>query len=185
VVVNGVELDSTLRVVAPPGDSLRIALTFEYSTHLPTANYIVGAAATWQPRERSTIRLAGLPRPVRRAWQTSYFTLPSPQTPGLHHVIVLMDANDSVDHTFSLTAWTLGLPRWNDGNDVVDMSTDQLETLRQTGRVGIRVLRSPYLRPQGERVIGNQRYVSAQKGDTAWVQGVVMGTAIEVLLRTP
>ena len=185
VVVNGQELDSTRRVIAPPGDSLRIALTFEYTTHLPTANYVVGAAATWQPREVSTVRLAGLPRPVRRAWQTAYFTLPSPPTPGPHHVIVLMDANDSVDHLFSLTAWTLGLPQWYDGNDVLDMSPEQLDGLRQTGRVQLGMLLSPFMRPQADRVIGNQRRSYVQKSDSVFMRGAFYGTAIEVRLGTP
>jgi hypothetical protein len=185
VVVNGAELDSTFSVTAPPGDSLRISLTFEYSTHLPTANYIVGAAATWLPREQSTVRLAGLPRPVRRAWQTSSFTVPSPTAPGLHHVIVLMDAEDSVDHMFSLTSWTLGLPRWYDGNDVVDMNSEQLRLLRETGRVPLRRTIAPYDGRTGDRVVGNQRQTYVQQGDTVTRVGTLKGMAIAVTLPLP
>jgi hypothetical protein len=185
VIVNGEELDSTLTVVAQPGDSLRVALTFEYSTYMPTANYIVGAAATWLPREAATVRLAGLPRPVRRAWQTSHFTMPSPRIPGEHHIIVLMDAEDSVDHIFSLTGWVLGLPVWYDGNDVVDMSVAQIRTLREQGRVGLRQTRTGYTRPIGDRVIGNQRQSSAQVSDTVTVLRDYIGTAIKVTLPAP
>jgi hypothetical protein len=185
VVVNGRALDSTRRVFAPRGDSLRIALTFEYSTHLATANYVVGAAATWLPRDVSTIRLAGLPRPVRRAWQTSYFTVPSPQTEGPHYIIVLMDANESVQHTFSLTGWTLGLPRWYDGNDVVDLSQEALNELRRTGRLSASYRTATYRYPQSERVAGNTRQVATQKGDTVSLPIAYRGTAIEVILKTP
>lgn len=185
VAVNGTEVDSAWTVKVARDDSLRVSLTFEYSTHMPTSNYIVGAAATWLPRERSTVRLAGLPRPVRRAWQTSHFTLPSPPTPGEHHVIVLMDAEDSVDHIFSLTAWVLGLPRWNDGNDVLDLTPSQLRTLRQTGRLTMRRQIAPYLRPTADRVIGNQRQTSVQLGDTVSVAHEMKGFAITVVVPEP
>jgi len=178
-------LDSTLTAMAPPGDSLRISLTFEYSTSLPTANYIVGAAASWLPRQQSTVRLAGLPRPVRRAWQTSHFTVPSPTTPGIHHVIVLMDAEDSVDHIFSQTAWTLGLPRWYDGNDVADMTPAQIEVLRKTGRAPLRRMTTPYAGRTADRVIGNQRQTYAQKRDTATSTYNLKGIAIAVTQTVP
>ena len=185
VIVNGLELDSTLTAMAPPGDSLRISLTFEYSTQLPTANYIVGAAASWIPRERSTVRLAGLPRPVRRAWQTSHFTVPSPTMPGIHHVIVLMDAEDTVDHMFSQTVWTLGPPRWYDGNDVADMTPAQLAALRSTGLAPLRKMVTPYAGRTADRVVGNQRQVYAQKLDTATTARSLKGIAIAVTLPVP
>ena len=185
VLVNGVELDSGLTVEARGEDSLRVALTFEYSTYLPTSNYIVGAAATWLPRESSAIRLAGLPRPVRRAWQTSHFTVPSPSTPGSHHVIVLMDAEDSVDHIFSLTGWVMGLPRWHDGHDVVDMSEVQLQTLRETGRVTLSRLSAQYSRPRSELVVGDRRQSSVVVPDTSYFLVPIKGFVIDVIVPEP
>jgi hypothetical protein len=105
--------------------------------------------------------------------------------PGIHHVIVLMDAEDTVDHMFSQTVWTLGPPRWYDGNDVADMTPAQLAALRSTGLAPLRRMVTPYAGRLADRVIGNQRQVYAQKLDTATIAHILKGIAIAVTLPVP
>lgn len=133
--INGRPLGDSLVVRVPPGDSLQVTLTFAYSTSISTANYVVGALPTWGRREREVIRLAGLPSPVVDAWRTVRFEVPPPPGPGTHHLVFLFDAEDGVDFLFSLTNWTYGRPRWNDGNDVPDLGVAAFESLRTRGSV--------------------------------------------------
>jgi hypothetical protein len=131
--VNGRAIGDSLAITVAPGDSLRVDLTFEYTTVQPTANYIVGAAATWEPRERASIRLAGLPRPVHDAWRHVTFGLRAPSSPGDHYIAVLFDLEDTVEHMFSNTSWQFGAPQWNDGNDIQDQPPAFFDSLRVFG----------------------------------------------------
>lgn len=104
--------------ITTTGDSLLVVVTFEFSATYATANYVVGATPTWGDPRRSGVRLAGLPRPVRAAWQTVGFRVARPATPGRHHIIFAMDAEGSAEHVLSQTNWTAGEPVWGDGNDL-------------------------------------------------------------------
>lgn len=152
--VNGIAADSMTPVAVPVGDTLRVVLTFEFSSTIATANYVVGAAPLWMPRERATIRLAGLPRPVRNAWQTVHFSVPPSSQPGRSHLVILMGADDSVEHLFSRTQWTAGTPRWNDGNDVHDLSEANLRALRERGLTYAQQVQSEYQGSQRDLHIG-------------------------------
>ena len=131
-VINGAAVDSDAVVGVVEGDSIDVQLTFEYTTNSATANYVVAAAPNWVPAPEATIRLAGLPRPVQGAWQTVRFTLP-PAPAGHRHLIVLFGAEDSADHLLSATNWTVGLPIWGDGNDLVNLPQDRVHAFRRTG----------------------------------------------------
>lgn len=131
--IDGRPLGDSLVYAATGGDSLHIVLTFAYTTTVSTANYIVGAQASWRRRADEVIRLAGLPSPVVDAWRTVAFTVPAPSGPGPHYLVILFGAEDGVDYLFSLTNWTVGRPLWNDGNDVLDLGVEAFEALRRTG----------------------------------------------------
>lgn len=133
VEVNGRSLGDSLIVDVAPGDSLRVDLTFEYTTVQATANYVVGAAAMWEPRERASIRLAGLPRPVREAWRHVTFAVRAPERAGAHHIAVVFDLEDTVEHSFSNTNWQFGAPSWYDGNDLQDQPPAFFDSLRVHG----------------------------------------------------
>lgn len=141
----------------PGEDSAFVLMTIEFSALRATANYVLGAAPTWLPRESSVVRVAGLPRPVVNVWSTMRFAVPAPSEPGRHALIVGMGADDSVDHLFSATNWMSGLPRWYDGNDLHDMSVEQRAHLRDSGWVAYTdALTKQYERPQGA-VVGFRR----------------------------
>jgi len=135
--VNGRPVPDSLAITANLGDSLRFDLTFEYSTIWATANYVVGAMPLWKPRESGSIRLAGLPSPVTRAWRSITFAVTPPRTAGEQYVIFMMEAEESVQHMFSLTNWTAGAPRWYDGNDIHDQTRETFEALRRGDSVTI------------------------------------------------
>jgi len=103
-----------------------------------------------------------------------------PEHPGRHTVLIVMGPDDSVDHLFSATNWSLGLPVWHDGNDLHDLTSAQRTFLRDSGWVmqsGALVGR--YSGPEGAIAIG----------DTAWRVGVgdypltgerlILGTVLE------
>jgi DNA-binding SARP family transcriptional activator len=177
-------LEAPFEVEAQLGDSLRFDMIFEYTTIMSTANYIVAAAPIWGDRTRATIRLAGLPRPVQDAWRNVTFSVPPPPAPGIYYVVVLFGAEDTADHMFSGTTWTIGAPAWNDGNDIADFGPSQFESLRHTGLLvapGHR-LKTPRFR-QAEARLGEQ--VLERETDPEWAaEGSEWhGTAIRVIVR--
>jgi len=190
--VNGTILNDSLRYsVASGDDSLRVALTYEFTTRGATSNYVVGAGPTWMPRESSTIRLAGLPRPVRDAWQTVNFVLPSPKAEGRHFVILAMGAEASVEHLFSQTNWTIGIPVWNDGNDLVDLSPDAISRLRGAGNILLRTYQfRPYVGNQSRRDVETVKpsdwdaEARAEAASARDGQKLVHGSAITIDVRT-
>lgn len=172
IAVNGQQLTDSLTLRAGLRDSLRFDVTFEYTTTHATANYVVGAMPTWGPRERSAIRLAGLPRPVQRAWRSVTFAVPPPAQPGPQHIVILFDQEDTVDHLFSNTNWQAGSAIWGDGNDIPDLPFELLETLRTTGRMIV---------PSHVRVRYETRQADLRLGDEIFqrpVAGAFSGVAI-------
>jgi DNA-binding SARP family transcriptional activator len=135
--VEGGVLVGPTQVRARLGDSLRFDMTFAFTTTGATANYVVGASPTWEDRRMGLIRLAGLPSPVQDGWRTVTFSVSPPPVVGVHYVVVAFGAEDGVDYLFSSTNWTLGRPRWFDGNDLLDLPVDSLEHARLTGRLGV------------------------------------------------
>lgn len=135
--INGISLGDSMVVEVAPGDSLRVDLAFEYTTMQATANYLVGAAPMWERREQASVRLAGLPRPVRNGWRHVSFMVWAPDRPGDHYIAILFLAEDTVEHMFSGTNWTYGAPRWYDGNDIQDQPPEFFEALRWQGEAGV------------------------------------------------
>ncbi|MDQ8168358.1 MAG: AAA family ATPase [Gemmatimonadota bacterium] len=183
--VNGRALDGRqIARVRTSDDSVRVTLTFEFSTDNATANYVVGAGPTWLPHGESVVRVAGLPRPVVNAWQTVRFAVPTPRTPGRHYVILAMGTEDSVDHLFSATNWAVGAPVWDDGNDLQSLTPARRAFLRDSGWVvQPRALTGRYRRAEGALAIG----------DSAWRVGVgdyattgdllIQGTVFEIAVN--
>jgi DNA-binding SARP family transcriptional activator len=164
----------------PVRDSLTLTLTYEFNTFAATANYIVGAQATWEPRETSAIRLAGLPRPVNNAWQTRTITLKAPDEPGLQHVLIVMAAEDHVDNIFSSTSWTVGSPVWYNGDDLVDLPLARKQELRDAFTTSATVLRATYDRREADFVFGNSRRVVVPDKRIVESQEMINGYAVEL-----
>lgn len=177
--------------LSPGEDSLDMTLTFEYTTTNTTANYVVGAGPVWLPRESSVVRLAGLPRPVLNGWQTVRFVVPTPRAPGRYPLIIAMKADDSVNHLFSSTYWGLGLPIWNDGNDIHDLNTVERAFLRDSGWISLpQYVSGNYTGPQGtynlsnaeRRVGGSSPRPTRAKVSVVPEHTVVMGSVFDVIV---
>ena len=183
LVMNGRPVDATRPILArAPGDSLRFIMTFEYTTVSATANYVVAAGPSWIPPREGTIRLAGLPRPVERAWRTVAFAVPAPTQPGTHFVLIAVGAEDSAEHLMSATNWAAGAPVWGDGNDLVEMRTDERETLRASGRlVYDRFLLTTYRGNEGQTVVGTERRERPRAPSPGIGSKEIQGAVIEVV----
>jgi hypothetical protein len=181
LVVGGqpVSVDAAATVVA--GDSIPVELTFEYTTTSATANYVVAAAPSWVSPREGTVRVAGLPRPVRLAWQTVRFVLP-PASPGHRHVVLAFGAEDSADHLMSATNWTVGPPVWGDGNDLAELSETQVQMLRRAGRVWVdRYLFRSYQGRLAQVKFGTEALFSVQTVvQPRYDRWAVLGGAIEL-----
>lgn len=184
---NGADVDDNFIVTAKAGDSIRFDVGFEYTTVHSTANYIVGAMPSWGRREASTIRLAGLPRPVVNAWRSVSFAVGPPERTGEHYVVILMDMEDTVDHMFSGTSWQFGAPIWNDGNDILDQPREVLEDLRRSGRaVANGSARARYATRQGEFRVGDSifgREIGGSASGPSPVPGPRVLTGRAILVR--
>lgn len=114
---NGREVqDLTLR--ASTRDTLAFDLTFEYTTAMATARYVVGALPTWEPRDSATVRMATLPSPMESAWRTVRFIVPPGGAPGVAYLVVVMARENEV-------LAGLGAP----------VGSERWEELRATGRL--------------------------------------------------
>lgn len=164
-------------------DSLRLTLTFEFTTDNATANYVVGAGPDWLPHESSVVRVAGLPRPVVNAWQTIRLAVPAPRRAGRYHLVMAMGTEDSVDHLFSATNWAVGAPIWNDGNDLQDLTPAQRRFLRDSGWVAQPgALTGRYQRPEGALAIGDSAWRVGVGEYAISGQLVVQGTVFELVV---
>jgi hypothetical protein len=137
VTLNGADVDPSQPLRLVVGDSLRLGLTLDYTTTLPTANIPLGVAVTWGPRAESVTRIVSLPRPVADGRLSTTIPLVAPPDTGHYHIVIAFGYEDSVDHLMSGTNWTLGAPVWNDGNDVHDLPEDYLRALNNLGRIAL------------------------------------------------
>lgn len=92
---NGREVRN-LEVRASTLDTLSFDLTFEYTTAMPTARYVVGALPTWVGRDSAAMQLTMLARPVEKAWRTVRFTVPPAREPGVACFVVLLAEEEQV-----------------------------------------------------------------------------------------
>jgi len=176
-----VPVDAAATVTA--GDSIRVELTFEYTTTGPTANYVVAAGPSWDQSPGATIRIAGLPRPVQGAWQTVRFVLP-PAPAGHGHLVIAFGAEDSADHLMSATNWAVGPPVWGDGNDLVGISEAEVQSLRRTGLLVVpRYLYGAYAGRLAQIKFGANTLPGVNPVEPAYGPFTIRGSAIEFDVR--
>ena len=181
--VNGILVDPELPVRVMVGDSVRMQLTFEYTTTGAASNYVVAATPDWMPAREAAIRVAGLPRPVQDAWQTVQLTLPPPP-PGRRRLIIASGAEDSAEHLMSATNWTVGLPVWGDGNDLAEIDEAQIQVLRRTGRLTIpNYLARSYVGQRAQIKFGEEELVNVWVPEPVYRDFTILGDVIEFDVR--
>ncbi|HRQ78340.1 MAG TPA: hypothetical protein PLY94_07045 [Gemmatimonadaceae bacterium] len=120
---------------------------------------------------------------MRDAWRHVTFALRAPERAGDHHIAVLFDLEDTVEHSFSNTNWQYGLPAWYDGNDIQDQPREFFDSLRVLGRaMATPQLRRPLQTRQADLRIGDSITPSLVWPDHGMARGVI-GRAILVRVR--
>ena len=102
-----------------------------------------------------------------------------------------MKADDSVNHLFSSTYWGLGVPIWNDGNDIHDLNTVERAFLRDSGWISLpQYVSGNYTGPQGtynlsnaeRRLGGSSPRPTRAKVGVVPEHTVVMGSVFDVIV---
>jgi len=136
-------------VLSPANPSLRVApggsivgrAEFRYTSRWGAAAVMFGLVPTWGDRATNFVTVGPLVTPAENLTQTATIQLEAPGQPGVYHIIFVFQAEPSVEYIFSVTNWTMGRPIWNDGNDIIDWSREQIAVANVTGSVPVTQLR--------------------------------------------
>ncbi len=140
--VNGQRVDSVSRVIrVRAGTEIEGQISFEAVTTARTAAVLMGAVALWGDRTTNFMPMEALPphgvtkftTEVRDAHSRRRFQAPT--TPGRYQILFLSDTETEMRYIASWTNWIVGQPAWFDGNDLRDLSADQLALIASGGRV--------------------------------------------------
>ncbi len=172
--VNGQRVDSLSQVIrVRAGAEIEGELSFEAVTTARTAAVLMGAVALWGDRTTNFMPMEALPphgvttftTEIRDAHSRRRFQAPT--TPGRYQILFLSDTETEMRYIASGTNWIVGEPAWHDGNDLHDLSADQLAILASGGRVP---------RPKLFMMPGDS-------GGTRIMDGVVAGAVLEVIVE--
>jgi hypothetical protein len=110
------------------------------TTTAPAAAILVGAVPFWGDRTRDFLALQAVPShadsiiTMRLIDATAEAkVLRAPTAPGRYPLLLIQGEETEMRFIASATNWMLGAPRWRDGNDLVDLPSDKVETLRRFG----------------------------------------------------
>lgn len=142
--LDGAITDRTRPLAVQQGQVFFVDLDLVYSSPWPAASVMLGAWATWMPRQEP-ITVRPLVTPALDRPETVRLHLKAPGKAGLYHLIVAFNAEDRVVNFFSGTNWILGEPRWNDGNDIADWGETDLENARRLGGTWMRYYHKDWL----------------------------------------
>ncbi|HUG26905.1 MAG TPA: AAA family ATPase [Gemmatimonadales bacterium] len=138
--VNGqrVTADShTVRV--PPGALLTGEVTLSALTTSRTAAVLLGAIGLWGDRTTNFVPLQALSPhgesriivPLRdpNTWRF----LRAPEAPGRYRMLLALDTETEMRYIASWTNWLTGEPEWFDGNDLADLTEEDIQIIREGG----------------------------------------------------
>lgn len=138
--LNGQPVDSVRRTVTVrPGERIEGTIRYRTVTVAERAAVLLGAIALWGDRRSNWMVLRTLgahgeeefDHPLRDALSGFWFM--APDRPGRYRIVLTWELETEMRFIASRTNWILGEPRWNDGNDVADLSEAQLEELDRSG----------------------------------------------------
>jgi DNA-binding SARP family transcriptional activator len=134
--LNGQRIDASHRTVTVNrGGTISGDLLLHYTSYWGSASVILGATATWGDRKRNLLDLAPLFTPAENQPRRAHIVFTAPETPGIYHIVIAFDAEGNVEDFMSGTNWRLPEPVWNDGNDIVDWTPEQLAQANARGWV--------------------------------------------------
>ncbi|MBU6366466.1 MAG: hypothetical protein KJT01_09685, partial [Gemmatimonadetes bacterium] len=140
--VNGQPVDSLRREVrVRPGEAIAGVVTFRTLTDVRDAAMLFGGVALWGDRRVQAHALQALPPHGAVTFReplddkiTGHRWM-APRRPGRYAIVFGFDTETEMRFIASGTNWLLGTPRWNDGNDLADLSVAQLRQLERDGRL--------------------------------------------------
>jgi DNA-binding SARP family transcriptional activator len=131
-------------VLVAPGDSIVGSLLLGFRTNWGAASVMLGLAPSWEERRAAVRTVSAMPTPVANGRRVVRVALRAPRSPGGYYILLMMAAEPDPKWTFSGTNWTMGAPRWNDGNDAADLDHAALQQARDSGFVRMKQLRRDY-----------------------------------------
>ena len=162
--LNGVSVDSANRIVTvSPGAEISGEITVRAITDTRDASILMGAVALWGDRRENFIVLDALP-----AFGVHLETFPFedrlserrlrvPRQPGRYQIVIVWGTETEMRYLASATNWVLGAPRWNDGNDIADLTPQQLMEIERDGSVDWM-----FLKPAGGRRSGRVDFMPSR-----------------------
>jgi DNA-binding SARP family transcriptional activator len=117
------------------GEAIDGVVTIRYSAQWPAASVLLGAFPNWGDRTSNYVAISSLATPVQDAILEHTVHVPGPEKPGRYRLILAFFAETEVRWIASGTNWKVGHPVWHDGNDIVDLSPDDLARAGSLGRI--------------------------------------------------
>lgn len=118
--MNGVDLRIPLELAVAPSERIRGQVQMRvHNGHGSSAVFPVEAVPTWGAHESNWWTVA---RQAPSGWSlhTARIDLVAPSRPGTYYLFFACAAQQNGGYIASATAWPLGLPVFNDGNDMAD-----------------------------------------------------------------
>jgi DNA-binding SARP family transcriptional activator len=128
------------RVIISPGDSIVGELQLEYTSRWGAASVMLAATTTWGDPPEQVVTVGPLATPVAGQPRSAGLRLAGPDEPGTYRLILVFQAEPTVDYVLSGTNWTVGRPVWGDGNDVARWTPAQFAEADRRGQVLARQL---------------------------------------------
>ncbi|MFN8582873.1 MAG: AAA family ATPase [Gemmatimonadaceae bacterium] len=133
-IVNGRRLTAagdTIRV--HPGEKISGVIETTYHGLFGAATLVMGTSPTWGDAATAG-KLAGylLSNAGTRVRQDSISEV-APSTPGTYFILFAYSMEADERYVLSATNWTMGEPRWHDGNDLASLGLERLTTAAKQG----------------------------------------------------
>ena len=135
-VLNGQALSPANRILhLRPGEMIRGEVTIRYSAFWPAASLVLAAVPTWGDKRKDFVTVSSLPTPVVNAVSRHSLSLAGPDAPGDYHLVLAFAAETDAVWIASGTNWGIGRPIWDDGNDLADLTTEDVAAANAQGSI--------------------------------------------------
>ena len=125
--LNGQALTPINRVLSlNPGETIQGEVSVRYTALWPAASVILAAVPTWGDKHTSFVNVSALPTPVVNAMSRHLLTIPGPDAPGDYFLVLAFAAETDAKWIASGTNWIIGAPIWDDGNDLADLTANDV-----------------------------------------------------------
>lgn len=142
--INGQLLDTAdPRVTVRVGEAITGTIQLRYRSDWTAGSVMLCAVSTWEPGERGVTTIGALATPSTNLAITRSVELAAPQQPGTYQLILVMRAEPRCDWIASQTNWGNGTPSWHDGEDIADITAEELRASRSRGMID-RALSMPH-----------------------------------------